>query len=145
MINPYYVKLLVTIRCRYLAYHAGELMYGYLECYCFHIRPIPPFNSLHGPHCLNHDFTWLAKPAVGKQTSQLSLLMQQCTGSALVWLLAGGNKMQLAKCDNLVGFLISSYIHTCIYMTHIITYSIAQNSGGVKLWQIDCFRVYNYW
>ena len=28
-------------------------------------------------HCLSHDFTW---SALDKQTSQLSLVMQQCTG-----------------------------------------------------------------
>ena len=46
------------------------------------IRPIYlPSGALHGPHCLSHDFTWSAKPALEKQTSQLGLSMQQCTGS----------------------------------------------------------------
>ena len=38
---------------------------------------VPP----HGPHCLRHDLTWLAKLALEKQTSQLSLVMQRCMGS----------------------------------------------------------------
>ena len=37
--------------------------------------------ALNGPHCLSHDFTWLAKSTLEKQTSQLSLVMQQCMGS----------------------------------------------------------------
>ena len=44
------------------------------------------------------------------------------------------NKMQLAKCDIMVGFPISSHII-------IIIYRIAQLFGGVKLWRIDRFRV----
>ena len=43
--------------------------------------PYLPYSALHGSHCLSHDFTWSAKPALEKQTSQLSPLMQQCTGS----------------------------------------------------------------
>ena len=46
-------------------------------------------SALHGSHCLSHDFIWSAKPALEKQTSQLSPLLQQCTGSVWVWLLAG--------------------------------------------------------
>ena len=38
-----------------------------------------PSSTLQGPHCLSHDFTWLANPALEKQTSQLSLVMQQYT------------------------------------------------------------------
>ena len=53
-------------------------------------------SALHGPHCLSHDFTWSAKPAPEKQTSQLSPSMQQC------------NKMQLVECDIMVGFCKSS-------------------------------------
>ena len=52
------------------------------------LGPYLPSSVLHGSHCLSHDFTWLAKPALEKQTSKLSLLMQQCTGSVWVWLLA---------------------------------------------------------
>ena len=63
------------------------------------IRPIYlPSSALHGPHCLNCDFTWLAKPALEKQTTQLSPSMQQCMGSVPVWLaISWGNKMQLVK------------------------------------------------
>ena len=43
--------------------------------------PYLPFSALCGPHCLSCDFMWLAKPTLEKQTSQLSLVMQQCTGS----------------------------------------------------------------
>ena len=43
--------------------------------------PCFPSSALHGSHCLSCDFTWSAKPALEKQTSQLSPLMQQCTGS----------------------------------------------------------------
>ena len=51
------------------------------------IRCIPSiYSALNGPHCLNHDFTWLVKSALEKQTSQLSLVMQQCM-SSVVWLL----------------------------------------------------------
>ena len=39
--------------------------------------PYLPSSALHGSHCLSRDFTWLAKPALEKQTSQLSPLMQQ--------------------------------------------------------------------
>ena len=38
---------------------------------------------------LSRDFTRSAKPALEKQTSQLSPVMQQCMDSARVWLLAG--------------------------------------------------------
>ena len=38
---------------------------------------------------LSRDFTWSAKPALEKQTSQLSRLIQQCMGSVSVWPLAG--------------------------------------------------------
>ena len=51
--------------------------------------PCLPSSALHGSHCLSCDFTWSAKPCLEKQTSQLSLLMQQWTGSVWVWLLAG--------------------------------------------------------
>ena len=40
-----------------------------------------PSSALHKPHYLSHDFTWLAKPALEKQTSYLSWLMQQCMGN----------------------------------------------------------------
>ena len=53
------------------------------------VRPIPPIQCLHGPHCLDRDFTWSAKSAPDKQTSQLSPSIQQCMGSVQVWLLAG--------------------------------------------------------
>ena len=48
------------------------------------IRPIATSHLVPsmGPHCLSCDFTWLAKPALEKQTSQLSPLMQQCMDSA---------------------------------------------------------------
>ena len=46
------------------------------------IRPIPPiYSAIHGSYCLSHDYTWSTKPGLEKQTSQLSPLMQQCTGS----------------------------------------------------------------
>ena len=45
-----------------------------------------------GPHCLSHDFTLSAKPALEKQTSQLSPSIQQCMASVQVWLLAGPTK-----------------------------------------------------
>ena len=51
--------------------------------------PYLPSSALHGSHCLSRDFTRLAKPAVEKQTSQISSVMQQCMDSACVWLLAG--------------------------------------------------------
>ena len=39
-------------------------------------------SSLHAwAHCLSHDFRWSAKSTLEKQTSQLSLVLQQCTGS----------------------------------------------------------------
>ena len=47
---------------------------------------------MHGSHCLSHDFTWLAKSALEKQTRQLSLVLQQCMESVWVWLLAGPRK-----------------------------------------------------
>ena len=40
--------------------------------------PYLPSSALHGSHCLSHDFTQLAKPALEKQISQPSPLMQQC-------------------------------------------------------------------
>ena len=43
--------------------------------------PYLPSSVLHGSYCLSHTFTWSAKPAVEKQTSQLSPLMQQRMGS----------------------------------------------------------------
>ena len=43
--------------------------------------PYLPSSVLHGSHCLSRDFTWSAKPAPEKQTSQLSPVMQQCMGS----------------------------------------------------------------
>ena len=46
------------------------------------------YSALPGPHCLSHNFTWSAKPALEKQTSQLGPLIQQCMGSVWVWLLA---------------------------------------------------------
>ena len=51
--------------------------------------PYLPSSALHGSHCLSRDFTRSEKPALEKQTSQLSLVMQQCMDSAWVWLLAG--------------------------------------------------------
>ena len=51
--------------------------------------PYLPSGALHGPHCPSCDFTCSAKPALEKQTSQLGLSMQQCTGSISVWLSAG--------------------------------------------------------
>ena len=51
--------------------------------------PYLPSSALHGSHCLSRDFTRSAKPALEKQTSQLSPVMQQCMDSAWVWLLAG--------------------------------------------------------
>ena len=36
--------------------------------------------ALHGSNCLSHDFTWSIKPTL-EQTSQVSLIMKQCTGS----------------------------------------------------------------
>ena len=51
--------------------------------------PYLPSSALHGSHCLSRDFTRSAKPCLEKQTSQLSPLMQQWTGSVWVWLLAG--------------------------------------------------------
>ena len=50
--------------------------------------PHLPSSAIHGSHCLSRDFTWSAKPALEKQTSQRSPLMQQCMGSEWVWLLA---------------------------------------------------------
>ena len=41
-----------------------------------------PSSALHGSHCLSHDFTRSAKPALEKQTSQLSTVMQQCMDRA---------------------------------------------------------------
>ena len=43
--------------------------------------PCLPSSALHGSQCLSHDFKWSAKPGLEKQISQLSSLMQQCTGS----------------------------------------------------------------
>ena len=34
-------------------------------------------SASHGLHCLSHYFAWLAKPALEKQTSQTSVVMQQ--------------------------------------------------------------------
>ena len=51
--------------------------------------PYLPSSALHGSYCLIHDFTWSAKPGLEKQTNKLSPLMQWCTGSVWVWLLAG--------------------------------------------------------
>ena len=51
--------------------------------------PHLPSSALHGSHCLSRDFTRSAKPALEKQTSQLSPVMHQCMDSAWVWLLAG--------------------------------------------------------
>ena len=51
--------------------------------------PYLPSSALHGSHCLSRDFTRSEKPCLEKQTSQLSPLMQQWTGSVWVWLLAG--------------------------------------------------------
>ena len=45
------------------------------------VRPILPIYCPPWARCLSHEFTWLTKPAVEKQTSQLSLLVQQCMGS----------------------------------------------------------------
>ena len=44
--------------------------------------PHLPTSALHGSHCLSRDFTRSAKPALEKQTSQLSPVMQQCMDSA---------------------------------------------------------------
>ena len=44
--------------------------------------PYLPSSALHGSHCLSRDFTQSAKPALEKQTDQLSPLMQQCMDSA---------------------------------------------------------------
>ena len=38
-------------------------------------------SALHGSHCLSRDFTRSAQPALEKQTSQLSPIMQQCMDS----------------------------------------------------------------
>ena len=51
--------------------------------------PHLPSSAPHGSHCLSRDFTRSAKPALEKQTSQLSPAMHQCMDSAWVWLLAG--------------------------------------------------------
>ena len=40
-----------------------------IQTHAVHIVP------LHRPRCLSHDFTWSAKLALEKQTSQLSLVM----------------------------------------------------------------------
>ena len=44
--------------------------------------PYLPSSALHGSHCLSRDFTRSAKPALEKQTSQLSPVMQQCMDRA---------------------------------------------------------------
>ena len=51
--------------------------------------PHLPSSAPHGSHCLSRDFTRSAKPALEKQTSQLSPAMHQCMDSAWMWLLAG--------------------------------------------------------
>ena len=51
--------------------------------------PHLPSSAPHGSHCLSRDFTQSAKPALEKQTSQVSPAMHQCMDSAWVWLLAG--------------------------------------------------------
>ena len=51
--------------------------------------PYLPSSALYGSHCLSRDFTRSANPALEKQTSQLSPVMQQCMDSVWVWLLAG--------------------------------------------------------
>ena len=43
--------------------------------------PYLPSSALHGSHCLSRDFTRSIKPALEKQTSQLSPVMQQCMDS----------------------------------------------------------------
>ena len=44
--------------------------------------PHLPSSALHGSHCLSRDFTRSEKPALEKQTSQLSPVMQQCMDRA---------------------------------------------------------------
>ena len=44
--------------------------------------PHLPSSALHGSHYLSRDFTRSVKPALKKQTSQLSPVMQQCIDSA---------------------------------------------------------------
>ena len=44
--------------------------------------PYLSFSALHGSHCLSRDFTRSVKPALEKQTSQLSPVVQQCMDGA---------------------------------------------------------------
>ena len=73
--------------------------------------PYLPSSALHGSHCLSRDFTRSAKPCLEKQTSQLSPLMQQWTGSVWVWLLAGPIKSNWPNVRIWSVFNIQSHIH----------------------------------
>ena len=64
-INTLYVH---TYVCTYIA--TIIIIRVFISCYTMVL-----------PHCLSCDFTWSAKPTLEKQTSQLSLVMQQYTGS----------------------------------------------------------------
>ena len=85
--------------------------------------PHLPSSALHGSHCLSRDFTRSAKPTPEKHTSQLSLVMQQCTSSVWVWLLAGPIKWNKPSVtlwsvfQNLATHVLS-HIHTHTHTCH---------------------------
>ena len=61
--------------------------------------PCLPCSALHSSYCLSHDFTWLEKFALEKQTSQLSLVMPLYIGSVCMHVaISWANKLELEIC-----------------------------------------------
>ena len=77
--------------------------------------PYFPSSALHGLYCPSCDFTWSAKPAPEKQTSQLSPSIQQYMGSVWVWLLAGS-----IKCNWPSLILWSVFANPVTYVTEFV-------------------------
>ena len=97
--------------------------------------PYLPSSALHGSHCLSRDFTRSAKPALEKQTSQLSPVMQQCMDSAWVWLLAGP-----IKCSWPSVTLWSVFQYPVTYTLDILHY-FNNNVYCLFYWSISiCFQ-----
>ena len=85
--------------------------------------PCLPSSALHGSHCLSRDFTWSAKPCLEKQTSKLSPLMQQWTGSVWVWLLGGPIKSNWPN------------VRTWSVFQYPVTYMLCNTSDILKIYQ----------
>ena len=95
-----------------------------------------PSNALYGPHCLSHDFTCSAKPALEKQTSQLVLSIQQCTGSVWVRLLAGPIKWNRPSATF---WPISSHIW------YLCMWAYNPTISCIHIWRIICLHLYIYY